>query len=74
VVDLIIKYAAGIRPQDDGVTVDPFPFDVEHLAIDDVPVRGHRIGVTRTGNTYTVRVDGDSVEEQPLGTSVTLSL
>jgi len=74
VVDLIIKYAAGIRPQDQTVTVDPFPFGVEHLAIDDVPVRGRRLGVTRTDDRFSVRVNGKRVDEKPLGTPVTLSL
>jgi hypothetical protein len=74
VVDLLIKYAAGIRPGDETVTIDPFPFDVAHLAIDEVPVRDVSLGVTRTDDRYAVRVDGERVDEQPLGTSVTLSL
>lgn len=74
VVDLLIKYGAGLRPGDDTVTVDPFPLDVEHLAIDDVPVRGHSLGVTRTDDQFVVRVDGDPVAEHSLGTPVTLSL
>jgi hypothetical protein len=74
VVDLLIKYVAGIRPGDHAVTVDPFPVDVEHLTVDDVPVRDHRFGVTRDDDRFTVRVDGDPVEEHPLGTPVTLSL
>jgi hypothetical protein len=74
VVDLLIKYAAGIRPGDTSVTVDPFPLEVERLAIHDVPVRDARLGVTRTGNRFAVRVDGETVDEQTLGTPVTLSL
>ena len=74
VVDLLIKYAAGLRPGDDTVTVDPFPFDVEHLAIQDVPVRNHQLGVTRSGSQFAVDVDGDRVAEHSLGTPVTLSL
>jgi hypothetical protein len=74
VVDLLIKYVAGVRPGDRTVTVDPFPVDVEHLAVEDVPVRGRGIGVTRTEDRFTVRVDGEPVDEKPLGSPVTLSL
>jgi hypothetical protein len=73
VVDLLIKYAAGIRPGDTSVTVDPFPFDLTHLSIEDVPVRDHRIGVTRTADRFTVRVDGEPDTRRPLGTPVILS-
>ncbi len=72
--DLLIKYAAGIRPNDATVTVDPFPFEVERLAMDDVPVRGHRLGVTRTGDRFSVRVNGNHAAEHALGTPVSLSL
>ena len=72
--DLLIKYAAGIRPHDTSLTVDPFPFDVGTLIMGDVPVRDHRIGVTRTGDQFSVRVDGETVAEHALGTSVSLSL
>jgi len=74
VVDLLIKYAAGVRPDDTTVTVDPFPFDVEHLQISDVPVRNHHVAVTRTTDQFTVQVDGEQVAQRPLGTPVTLSL
>jgi hypothetical protein len=74
VVDLLIKYAAGIRPGDTTVTVDPFPFEVEHLAIDDVPVRDNRLGVTRTDDRFAVRLNGEPVAEHALGTPVTLRL
>jgi hypothetical protein len=74
VVDLLIKYAAGIRLGDDAVTVDPFPFDMERLAIEDVPVRGTRLGVTRSGDRFVVRLNGDLVSENPLGDPVSLSL
>jgi len=74
VVDLLIKYAAGIRPGDATVTVDPFPFTVDHLAIDDVPVRGNRLGVRRTDDRFAVRLNGNRVAEHALGAPVTLSL
>jgi hypothetical protein len=73
VVDLLVKYAAGIRPGDATVTVDPFPFDVEHLALRDVPVRGRRISVARTQDRFEVQVDGDRAAERAVGDPVLLS-
>ena len=74
IVALIIKYAAGIRPHHTGVTIDPFPFDLENLHIDGVPVRGHYLGITRTGPRFTVRVDGDETAASELGTPVLLTV
>lgn len=74
VVDLLLKYAAGVRPGDDAVTVDPFPFDVEHLAVEDVPVRGHHVGVTRSYDRFAVRLDGEPLAENALGDPVRLSI
>ncbi|MFB6248740.1 MAG: trehalase family glycosidase [Salinibacter sp.] len=73
VVDLLVKYAAGIRPDDATVTVDPFPFDVEHLALRDVPVRGRRVSVARTHDRFEVRVDGERAAERAVGEPVRLS-
>jgi hypothetical protein len=72
--DLLIKYAVGIRPHDASVTVDPFPFDVSTLIMEDVPIRDHRIGVARTGDRFSVRVNDETVAEHALGTPVSLSL
>ncbi|MCH8959875.1 MAG: hypothetical protein IH820_00740, partial [Bacteroidetes bacterium] len=58
VVELIVKYVCGIRPHEAGVVVDPFPFDLENVHIDGVPVRGRRLGVERTGERFHVWVDG----------------
>jgi len=74
IVELIVKYAAGIRPGDDGVVVDPFPFDLENLHIDGVPVRGHRLGVRRTGNRFTVWLDGAEAATSPMGAPVLLAI
>ena len=73
VVDLLVKYAAGVRPGDETVTIDPFPFDVDHLSLHDVPVRDHRISVERNGKRYTVRVDDETKTERTLGNPVVLS-
>ncbi len=74
VVELIVKYAAGLQPRDDGVVVDPFPFDLENLHIDNVPVRGRRLGVKRTGDQFTVWLDGINVATSSIDTPVFLSI
>ena len=57
IVDLIVKYVAGVQPQADGVRVDPFPFEAR-FALRDVRVRGHRLDVRWDGATFEVRLDG----------------
>lgn len=74
VVELLVKYVAGIRPHERGVTVDPFPFATEHIRLHDVPVRGRRVGVERTGDRFVAYVDGERVAESRLGTPVELDV
>jgi hypothetical protein len=74
VVDLIIKYVCGIRPQDDALVIDPFPFDLDTFRVEDVPVRGAQISVRRSGDAFRVEVDGEDAGESSLGTPVRLSL
>ncbi len=74
VVELIVKYTAGIRPRDDGVVVDPFPFDLENLHIDGVPVRGHRLGVKRIDDRFRVSLDGAEVATSLMGVLVFLTI
>ena len=74
VVDLLVKYAAGVRPGDETVAVDPFPFDVDHLSLHDVPVRGHRLSVDRKRDRFAVRVGDQRVAERAVGDPVTLSI
>lgn len=73
-VDLLIRYLAGIRPHDRSVVVDPFPFDVDQMTITDVPVRGHRLEVTRTAQEFDVTVDGEREASSVLGSRVQLQL
>jgi hypothetical protein len=59
----------GIRPHDGGITVDPFPFDLDRAEITGVRARGHRIDVTIVGERVRVTVDEESRETvigQPL--------
>ena len=67
VVDLIVTYVCGIRPEEDHVAVDPFPFGLRHAAIDGVRVRGRRLAVAVEGKRYAVRVNGRAVARRPLG-------
>lgn len=74
IVDLLLRYAAGVRPADEHVVVDPFPFDVERLSVEGIPVRARRIGATREGDRFQVTVDGESTATSSLGDAVRLSV
>lgn len=74
VVDLIVQYVAGVRPAEDHVVVDPFPFEAERFVLDRLPVRGHRLRVERKGTAFTVAVDGDPAGEGRLGTPLRLAI
>lgn len=72
--ELLIKYVAGIRPEEDQVVIDPLPFDVEHVRIADVPVRGRRISVERSGERFQAFVDGAPIGESTLGTPISVQV
>ena len=72
--DLIIKYVCGIRPGDNRIVVDPFPFGLKHFLIDDVLVRGKRIRVELKGNRFTVWVDGSRKSSSALGRSIDIEM
>jgi len=67
VVDLIIKYVAGVRPQDDDrLVVDPLPFGLRRFSLDGVRYRGHDVSVTwRRGEGLAVSVDGRERARSP---------
>ncbi|HUU42590.1 MAG TPA: hypothetical protein VMX57_02360 [Planctomycetota bacterium] len=45
-VDLILRYVAGLRPDPDGtLTVDPFPFGLKRLSVNNVKIRGKEIAL-----------------------------
>ncbi len=68
VADLIIKYVAGVRPLDNSIVIDPFPFTLEHLRIDDLIVRGRRLTVERDRRRYAVWIDGKECGSSRLNT------
>ena len=74
IVDLIIKYVCGIRPGNTYITVDPFPFGLEHVLVDDVIVCGRRLKVEIQRDRFTVWCDGKKFSESRVGKSVLLNL
>jgi hypothetical protein len=58
--DLIIKYLCGIQTRDDEIRIEPLPFGLSHILIDDVIVRGKRIRVEIDNGRFTVWTNGTS--------------
>jgi hypothetical protein len=56
--DLIIRHVVGIDAGDQGITVDPLPFGLEHAEITGVRVRGRVVDVLIEGQVITVVIDG----------------
>ena len=73
VVDLIIKYVCGIRPEGERVTIDPFPFGLRHLTIDDVIVKGRRLKIEINEKRFCVSMDGTLVGESRVGKPIALT-
>ena len=69
--DLIIQYAAGVRPHASGITIDPFPLGLEMVELSGVSVRGHTIDLRIEGERVMVTVDG-AAREGKLGTRMEL--
>jgi hypothetical protein len=74
VVDLIIKYAAGIRVEEHSVVVDPFAFGMKKLEIRDVAVRGHKISVLLKESHFAVFVDNEKISRSTIGKPLTLEI
>jgi len=81
-IDVIIRHAAGMEPQDDGsLVIDPLPMGLTHYALHGAPYRGHKIDVLwnepETGKGLTVRRDGKVVLQrkdfQPGGPAITIA-
>ena len=73
IVDLIIKYVAGVRPEYDRLIIDPFPFQIDHFLIEDVLVRGRVIRVERKGNSFRVWIDGKEQGRTRVGRQMVIS-
>ena len=72
--DLIIKYICGIRPDSHSVTVDPFPFGLKEINIDNVVIRGRQLKVEIRGKRFTVWLDGEQHVESSVGKSVMIQI
>lgn len=72
VADLILQYAAGVRPHAGGVTIDPFPLGLEQLTLTGVRVRNRTLEVRLVGSKFTVISGGDRIESA-LGDAVELA-
>ena len=70
--DLILRYVTGIRPHDGGLTVDPFPFALEHAEVTGATVRGRQLSVRVEGDAFEVRV-GTERHAGSLGTPLELA-
>jgi hypothetical protein len=47
IVDLIVKYVAGVQPQDGGqVLIRPLPFDLDYFTLDKLKIANHWLKVT----------------------------
>jgi hypothetical protein len=74
VVDLILSYVCGIRPEPEAVVIDPFPFGLARAAVDGVVIRGRRFRVAVVGKRFTVWVDGKKRASHPLGTPARIDM
>ena len=74
IVDLLIKYAAGVRPEENRIVIDPFPFSAGLVQLDAVLIRGLALKVVRNGGRFTVWIDGRRHAESRLGKPVHVGL
>jgi hypothetical protein len=56
--DLMIRYIMGIRPHEQGITVDPFPAGLEFAEMTNVRLRGRTLGVSIRGDRVRVTTGG----------------
>jgi glycogen debranching enzyme len=66
VVDLIIKYIVGLRPQANGVVIDPFPLNLTSFHLKGAYVRGRRFDIQFDGHDLAVELDGVRVQDSTL--------
>ncbi|TAK56190.1 MAG: hypothetical protein EPO24_11430 [Bacteroidetes bacterium] len=72
VVDLIMKYVAGLRVYDNNIIVDPFPFEIESFILDKVYVRGKTLRVERKGKEFSVSIGGKTIARSKVGQPLAL--
>jgi hypothetical protein len=72
--DLILKYVCGIRPEEFSVIIDPFPFDIDLVTVDNVMIRGRCIRVDIQGKRFRVWLDGEHHAESVLGKPIQVQI
>ncbi len=74
VVDVIIKYVAGLKVNDDSIIIEPFPFHLDYFILDDSRVRGHQLKIGTKGKSLTIWLDGVKNQSGEIGKEIRLSL
>ena len=61
VVDLLLKYVAGLQPRVDGtLRIAPLPLGLEFVRVQDARIQGHSVDIELTEERVTdLRIDGD---------------
>ena len=67
VIDLVIQYAAGVRPTLEGLVFDPRPLGIASLRLENVQVRGRRYDVEVEGGRAVLRSEDRTVAERRMG-------
>jgi len=74
VVDLIIKYVCGVRPEEFHVAIDPFPFGLSSLDVREIVIRGRRIDVKIRRKRFWVTLDGERQAGSTIGNPIMLQI
>lgn len=74
VVDLLIKYVAGVQPELGKLVVDPLPFGLERFVLSGARVAGRRVDVSHDPSGFAVSVDGQVVHSSAAPQRVELNL
>ncbi|MBE0555670.1 MAG: hypothetical protein IH628_00425, partial [Proteobacteria bacterium] len=74
IVDLIIQYVCGIRPDEFILTIDPFPFGLKRVDLKNLRVRDRRIDFSLRNKKFRVSVDGRQSVQGVMGHPVTLQI
>jgi hypothetical protein len=71
IVDLIIKYVAGVQPGDEGrLRVRPLPFDLDYFTLDRLKVGGHWLKITWRKSASVIQQALNEPNHNPVGLTV----
>ncbi len=71
IVDLIIKYVAGVQPAENGIlNLRPLPFGLDHFTLDRLKIAGHFLKITWRKDEKTARAQKLAGDPAPVGYSV----